>query len=171
MRAIRVASAALLGACALTLTAPAAHAVGESSGFRVSVLPETVAAGGEVVLRASGCEQDVLVSSGVFDDLTLRRGQSTATALVDWDAKPGAVYEVTFHCGTFWQNADLTIAAGHPSPTHRPEPPYDKGVHAGEGGSFAGFDLQEIGLGAALIAGSLGAAYRLARRPTGEDGG
>jgi hypothetical protein len=43
-------------------------------------------------------------------------------------------------------------------------------VHAGEGGTVAGFDLKEIGLGAALIAGSVGAAYHFSRRRTGEDG-
>jgi hypothetical protein len=168
MRAIRVTSAALLGVSALTCTAPAAHASAESTGFRVSVLPSTTAPGGQVILRATGCDQDVFVSSGVFDDVTIRRGQTSATAMVDWDAKPGAVYEVTFHCGTFWQSADLTIAGGHPvQPT--PVPP-NRGVHAGGGGSFAGFDLEEIGLGAALIAGSVGAAYHFSRRRTGEDG-
>ncbi|MEV2212016.1 hypothetical protein AB0H86_11245 [Streptomyces sp. NPDC050997] len=170
MRAIRVASAALLG-CALALTAPAAQASAERQGFRVSVLPEIVAPGGQVTLRATGCDQDVLVTSGVFDDVTIRKGRSRAVAYVDWDAKPGALYEVTFHCGTFWQNADLTIAGGRPGgPTPVPVRP-SRGAHAGEGGSLAGFDLQEIGLGAALVAGSVGAAYRLSRRRTGEDGG
>jgi hypothetical protein len=169
MRAIGVASAALLGVSALTLTAPAAHAEGESSGFRVSVLPSTVAAGGQVTLRATGCPQHVVVTSGVFDDVTIQRGHTTARAMVDWDAKPGARYEVTFHCGTFWQDTDLTIAGGRPHhPTPVPEHPH-RGVHAGEGGTLAGFDLQEIGLGAALIVGSIGAAYHFSRRRTGED--
>jgi hypothetical protein len=44
-------------------------------------------------------------------------------------------------------------------------------VHAGEGGAVAGFDLKEIGLGAALIAGSLGVAYHFSRRRTDEDAG
>jgi hypothetical protein len=79
MRAIRVASAALLGLTALSLTAPAAHARGAETGFRVAVLP-----------------------------------------------------------------------------------------HPGEGGA-GGFDLHEIGLGAALIAGSLGVAYRFSRRRAGGD--
>ncbi|KOU57088.1 lipoprotein [Streptomyces sp. MMG1533] len=170
MRAIRVASAALLGVSALTLTACATQASAETSGFRVAVVPTTIAAGGQVTLRATGCDQDVFVSSGVFDDLTIRRTQTSATAMVDWDAKPGAIYEVTFHCGTFWQNASLTIAGGRPiQPTPVPLTP-DRGVHAGEGGSFAGFDLKEIGLGAALITGSVGAAYYFSRRRTDEDG-
>ncbi|MDL5205168.1 hypothetical protein [Streptomyces sp. ALI-76-A] len=170
MRAIRVASAALLGVCALALTSPAAHARAESTGFRVGVLPQTVAAGGQVTLRATGCHQDVFVSSGVFDDVTIRKGRTTATATVDRDAKPGALYEVTFHCGTFWQNAGLTIAGGRPvEPAPVPVRP-SRGVHAGEGGSSAGFDLQETGLGIALIAGSVGTAYHLSRRHAEEDG-
>jgi hypothetical protein len=44
------------------------------------------------------------------------------------------------------------------------------GVRAGEGGTIGGFDLKEIGMGTALIAGSLGAAYYLSRRRTGEEG-
>ncbi len=42
-------------------------------------------------------------------------------------------------------------------------------MHAGEGGTFAGFDLKELGLGAALITGALGTAYHLSRRRTDED--
>ncbi|MFF0163546.1 hypothetical protein ACFYRY_39370 [Streptomyces sp. NPDC005263] len=171
MRAIRVASAALLGACALALTTPAAHASGESRRFSVSVFPETVAPGGQVTLRATGCDQDVFVTSGVFNDVTIRKDRSWAVAHVDWDARPGALYEVTFHCGTFSRNADLTIAGGRPDdPTPVPVQP-SRGAHAGEGGSFAGFDLEEIGLGAALVTGAVGTAYRLSRRRGGEDGG
>ncbi|GHF78842.1 hypothetical protein [Streptomyces thermodiastaticus] len=51
----------------------------------------------------------------------------------------------------------------------RPEH-YRHGVHAGGGGTVAGFDLKEVGMGSALIAGSLGAAYCLARRRPGEEG-
>lgn len=46
----------------------------------------------------------------------------------------------------------------------------DHGVQAGEGGSsIAGFDLKELGMGAALITGSIGAAYYFSRRRPGED--
>ncbi|MFD3497032.1 hypothetical protein [Streptomyces sp. NPDC058678] len=169
MRAIRVASAALLGVSALTLTACVAQASAETSGFRVSVQPTTVAAGGQVTLRATGCGQAVFVSSGVFDDLTIGRGRTSATAMVDRDATPGAVHEVTFHCGTFWQNESLTIADDRAAPS-TPVPVHpNRGVHAGEGGTFAGFDLEEIGLGLALVAGSVGAAYHFSRRRTGGD--
>ncbi|WP_405609281.1 hypothetical protein [Streptomyces sp. NBC_00076] len=171
MRAIRVASAALLGACALALATPAAYASSESRGFRVSVLPETVAPGGQVTLHATGCDKDVFVSSSVFDDVTIRQGRSRAVAHVDWDARPGRLYEVTFRCGTFWQTAGLTIAGGRPvDPTPVPVQP-SGGAHAGAGGSLAGFDLKEIVLGAALVAGSVGTAYRFSRRRTDEESG
>lgn len=49
--------------------------------------------------------------------------------------------------------------------------PVPRGVHAGEGGTVAGFDLKEIGLGAALIVGSVGTAYHFSRRrAAGDDG-
>ena len=166
MRAIRVASAALLGAGALALAAPTAQARGDTEGFRVDVLPSTIAPGGQVTLQATGCEQSVSVSSGIFDTVIIPRGRTSARAVVDWDAKPGAVYEVSFHCGTFWQDVDLTIAGGrHVTPPH-----WEKGVQAGEGGSLADLNLKQIGLGAAFIAASLGTAYHLSRRRTGEEG-
>ncbi|BBC38379.1 uncharacterized protein SGFS_096730 [Streptomyces graminofaciens] len=171
MRAIRVASAALLGATALCLTPPAAHAAptGDITSFGFSVLPSTIAAGGQVTLRVDNCDSHTTVSSGVFDTVTIPKGQSSATAKVDWDAKPGAVYEVTFQCGKESGQTDLTIAGG--TPTHHPTHVPPRGSHAGAGGTAAGFDLREIGLGAALVAGSLGVTWRLSRRrPAGEDG-
>lgn len=51
----------------------------------------------------------------------------------------------------------------------RPEH-FRHGVRAGEGGTIAGFDLKEIGMGTALVAGSVGAAFYLSRRRTGEEG-
>ncbi|MDN0198719.1 hypothetical protein [Streptomyces sp. S.PNR 29] len=180
MRVIRVASAALLGAAtALTLTVSAASAQDDEPGeFRVSVFPSTVVAGGAVALHTTGCDRYVTVSSGVFDPLILRTGQTWATAVVDRDAEPGAMYEVTFHCGTFWRTVDLAIAPDHPhrsasgaAPTRAEPTDYPKAVDAGEGGSLAGFDLREIGLGLALVMGSVGAAYHLSRRGTRADGG
>ncbi|MEU6547212.1 hypothetical protein [Streptomyces sp. NPDC046859] len=167
MRAIRVASAALLGASALAATAPAAHASGDDSGFWARVVPSAVEPGGQVRLHASGCEQSVTVSSGVFDTVVIPRWRTTARVTVDRDAKRGAVYEVSFYCGTFWQSADLRITGGRPEP--RPRPAHlDKGVKAGAGGTPAGFDLKEIGLGAALVTGAIGTAYHLSRRRTDE---
>lgn len=168
MRAIRVTSAALLGVTALAMTAPAARADEMDRGFWARVLPATVAAGGQVTLRATGCEQSVTVASAVFDTVTIPRGRTTARATVDRDARPGAVHEVSFYCGTFWQSVDLTIAGGRPAPV-RPEHP-QKGVHAGEGSSSDGLNLKELALGAALVTGALGTAYHLSRRRTDEDG-
>jgi hypothetical protein len=178
MRAIRVASAALLGACALTLSAPAAVASGGGNitPFGFSVLPSTIAAGGQVTLqlnRDGGCKGPATVTSAVFDTVTIPRGRSTATATVDWDARAGATYQVTFTCDGVSGSTDLTIAGGRPvGPTPVPVNPVNpnRPVHAGEGGSIAGFDLREIGLGAALIVGSVAAAYHFSRRRTGEGG-
>jgi hypothetical protein len=173
MRAIRVASAALLGVSALALSTPAAVAKGDNNitPFGFSVLPSTIAAGGQVTLQLDrdngGCKGSATVTSAVFDTITIPGNRSSATAVVDWDAKPGAVYKVTFACDGVSGSTDLTIAGGRPvNPTPYPY----RGVHAGEGGTVAGFDLKEIGLGAALIAGSVGAAYHFSRRRTGEDG-
>ncbi|MFE7900958.1 hypothetical protein ACFU3E_26330 [Streptomyces sp. NPDC057424] len=179
MRAICVASAVLLGAGALTSCVPAADAAIQTD-FGFSVEPSTVAAGGQVTLRVvrnEACQGEAAVNSPVFDVVTIPPEESWATAVVDWDAKPGAVYDVEFECDESNGTARLTIAGGRPThhPTHHPtlhptRHPH-KGVHAGEGGTVAGFDLKEIGLGAALIAGSLGVAYHFSRRRTDEDSG
>ncbi|AIS01788.1 hypothetical protein [Streptomyces glaucescens] len=171
MRAIRVASAALLGLTALGLTAPAAHARGDETGFQGTVLPRTIPAGGQVTLHAVGCATDVRISSGIFEDVVIRKGESHAKAVVDRDVEAGASYEIRFHCGTFWRTSDVTVAGGRPSrpPTPAPIVP-SRGAHAGEGGTAAGFDLRETGLGVLLVTGSVGAAYLLSRRRTGDDG-
>ncbi|MGW0947002.1 hypothetical protein ACWD4O_31270 [Streptomyces sp. NPDC002623] len=170
MRAIRVASAALLGVTALTFCAPVAVASGEDDHYVMSngysLLPSAVSAGGQVTVQVdrhtSGCRSSVTVTSGVFDSVVIPRGSSSAVVLVDRYAKAGASYRVTFSCGGLSAVKELTIVGGRPVP---------QGVHAGEGGTVGGFDLKEIGLGAALIAGSVGAAYCFARRRTAEDGG
>jgi hypothetical protein len=177
MLAIRVASAALLGVGALALSAPAAVAHGDGHGhgitpFGFSVVPSTVAAGGQVTLQVNrdhNCRGPVTVTSPVFDTATIRTGHAAAMRTVDWDAKPGAVYRVTFTCDGVRGSTDLTIA-GRRTDHHKPLPfnPH-RGVQAGAGGSAAGFDLKELGMGAALIAGSLGAAYHFSRRGSGED--
>ena len=169
MRAIRVASAALLGVSALTCSVPAATA-GTVFPFGFSVLPSTVAAGGQVTLelnRNGGCRGPATVTSAVFNTVTIPRGLSLATTAVDRDARPGTVYPVTFTCDGVSGSTGLTIAGGRPvGPTPLPVTPVSppRAVHAGEGGSVAGFDLKELGLGAALVAGSVGAAYRFSRR-------
>ncbi|MGW7084140.1 hypothetical protein ACWGH2_11685 [Streptomyces sp. NPDC054871] len=182
MRAIRVASAALLAATTLTLTATTAStAVADetdtnnnitSFGFRVT--PSTIAAGGQVMLSVDGCEGDTKVTSGVFDDAHIPKGQNSVAAMVFQDAKPGAMYEVTFDCKGETGTTDLTIATGRPThqpthqPTHHPTAPVRHGVKAGVGGSLGGFDLHEIALGGALIVGTLGTAYYWTRRRTGD---
>ncbi|MEU9984351.1 hypothetical protein [Streptomyces sp. NPDC050856] len=120
MRAIRAVSAALLGAAALALTAPAAAAVPSSvtsapGDFAIS--PTTVAPGGRVVLTAPGCRGTAMASSGVFDTVTIP-ARGAATAIVDWDAKRGAVYTVSFTCaGGSPGTVDLTIAGATRAPT------------------------------------------------------
>ncbi|MFP3986584.1 hypothetical protein U9R90_03590 [Streptomyces sp. E11-3] len=172
MRAIRTASVALLSAGALALgsTTASAAITGDTSNitsFGFSVTPSTVAAGGHVTLKADGCDKPVTVTSGVFDTVKIPKGD-TVSAKVDWDAKPGATYEITFDCKGETGTTDLTIAAGgnHQNTTggtiHR-------GVKAGAGGSFGNLDIGEIALGAALIVGALGSAVYWARRRPGED--
>ncbi|MET7686829.1 hypothetical protein ABZT06_02340 [Streptomyces sp. NPDC005483] len=176
MRAIRVASAALLGVTALAFSAPAAVATGDTTitPFGFSVLPSTIAAGGQVALllerNHGGCKGPATVTSAVFDTVTIPSHKSYATTGVDRDAKPGAVYQVTFTCDGVSGSTGLAIAGGRPvGPTPVPLNP-GRGVHAGAGGSIAGFDAETLGMGALLIVGSIGAAYYFSRRRAGDDG-
>ncbi|CAL9594103.1 hypothetical protein SUDANB58_05297 [Streptomyces sp. enrichment culture] len=179
MRAICAASAALLGLTALTSCVPAAGA-GGITPFGFGVEPPTVAAGGKVTLwvdrAGDGCKGHATVSAPVFDTVTIPPGRSSARAVVDRDAKPGAVYQVSFACDGTSGATSLTIAGRPgpgpaPSPSHSPlPPPPDKGVHAGEGGGLDGPDPGEIALGAAFIVGSIGAAYHFWRRRDGQEG-
>ncbi|MCX4593911.1 hypothetical protein OG585_05685 [Streptomyces sp. NBC_01340] len=191
MHAIRVASAALLSVTALTLSASAALAGngdgnsdgGRDSGrgnnnitsFGFNVQPQSVAAGGRLRLNAESCDSVTRVSSGVFDTVTIPKGQSSATALIDGDARAGAVYEVTFQCGNESGHTELTIASGrsetggHTGQSQLPAP-VQRGAKAGVGGSVGGgFDLKEICLGTALIAGCVGTAWSMSRRRATDD--
>ncbi|MGW0607958.1 hypothetical protein [Streptomyces sp. NPDC002640] len=58
-----------------------------------------------------------------------------------------------------------------PPAAHVPPGPPEHGSHAGDGGTVAGFDLGDLGLGALLVTGALGAAYRLTRPATAADTG
>lgn len=184
MRAISIASAAVVTAGALTFTAPAAHAAvtgdNDITSFGFSITPTTVAAGGQVTLKVDDCDADAHATSGVFDKVTIRNGQ-TASATVDWDAKPGAMYTVTFECKGETGTTDLTIATGNQTGgnhtggnntggNHTGGNNVHRGVRAGIGGSLSDLDFHELALGGALIAGALGSAYYWARRRTGEDG-
>ncbi|MFJ3502021.1 MULTISPECIES: hypothetical protein [unclassified Streptomyces] len=117
MRAIRAAaSAVLLGAAAVMTAGPAALAdegTGAVTPFGFSVTPETVAPGGTVTLASEGCEvPSVTVTSGVFDTVTLEEGRP-GTATVDFGAKAGARYEITFDCQGERGTAALTVAGEH----------------------------------------------------------
>ncbi|GGX87226.1 lipoprotein [Streptomyces minutiscleroticus] len=175
MRAIRrAASAALVGVTTLALsscTVASADPGGEevtTFGYRVS--PTTVDAGGEVTLFVTDCRKTARIHSDAFDTVTVPRGEAFATTDVGWDAKPGAVYEVTFRCGRETGHTDLTVAAGHQKrPLHDPGD-VQHGVKAGAGGTMDGFDLRRIGLGGALVGGAIGVAYYWSRRRPSGDG-
>ncbi|MET8504961.1 hypothetical protein ABZV60_09945 [Streptomyces sp. NPDC004787] len=135
------------------------------TSFGFSVTPSTVAPGGTVTLKADGCQvPTVKVESGVFDTVTLNEGHQ-GTATVDFDAKVGAQYEITFDCKGERGTTTLTIADGgghRPAPTTGPH----KGVKAGfgSGGGDGGIGATEAVTGGVLIAGALGAAVVLMRR-------
>ncbi|MBD0716209.1 hypothetical protein [Streptomyces sp. CBMA370] len=192
MRAIHVASAALLGAAVVAVAAPAAPADDgghDLTSFGFSVTPERVAPGGTITLMAEGCEvPTVTVTSGVFETLTLTEGRP-GTATVDHDAKADTQYEITFDCKGEHGTARVTVTQGeqpghHPEqgghqpqpPEHRPEhdgaavpPEAHKGVKAGYGTATPseGLGVTELVTGGLLIAGALGAAVVLTRRRAG----
>ncbi|MFB7495604.1 hypothetical protein ACFC09_13025 [Streptomyces sp. NPDC056161] len=189
MCAIRVASAALLGAAALALGAPAAVAEdgGKHAGapFGFGVEPSTITAGSKLTLRLArndGCKGGATVTSDVFETVRIPSGRSSATTTIDAHAQSGSSYRVTFDCDGTSGSTDLRVAdgrgdGGRDSGTaqesrgdgHSSDATVPGAVQAGDGGSLAGFDLGEIGLGTVLIAGSLGTAYRIARRTTRDD--
>ncbi|MFE9462724.1 hypothetical protein ACFYNW_03445 [Streptomyces virginiae] len=148
--------------------------------FGFTLTPSTVAPGGQVVLAVSGCNAAYsTASSGVFDTASIARGQ-TVRVTVDRDARPGALYSVSFTCNGETGSADLTIAGGTTRPTTSstrtatataPAPVTTGaalGVRGGLGGSVAGMDPVELGAGAALfLAAAGGTAYALRRRASG----
>ncbi|MEV8346732.1 hypothetical protein [Streptomyces niveus] len=192
MRAIRAASAALLGAAALALTTPAvamATAAAPVTPFGFAVTPSVIAAGGQVTLTVTGCSSTATATSGVFDDTVIPSGGS-ARASIFWDAKPGAMYEVTFTCNGEEGTTDLTIAGGTPAPTPTrtatPTPTPTRtaspaatrtptssstaiappgGVKGGLGGSFIGMNGTELAIGTGLVAAAaLGTVLVVRRR-------
>ncbi|WP_405825194.1 hypothetical protein OG705_32545 [Streptomyces sp. NBC_00838] len=193
MRAIRAASAALLGAAALALTTPTvamATPAAPDPPFDFAVTPSVVAAGGEVTLTVSGCSSTATAESGVFDDTPVPAGGS-ARASVFWDAKPGAMYEVKFICNGEEGTTDLTIAGGTPSPTATPTGTATPtptgtttatptrtsttsststaiappgGVKGGLGGSFMGMNATELAVGTGLVAAATAGTVLVVRR-------
>ncbi|MEV6741903.1 hypothetical protein AB0N14_35425 [Streptomyces sp. NPDC051104] len=184
MRAIRLASAAMLGVSALALTActTAVARGGEAgaghSGFSYNLEPAAVAPGGRINLPVRGCNGDAKVFSGAFDDdVTIPRGRNSATVTVGRNALPGTTFDVLFQCGHQAGHRQLVMTTGR---NDRDDESRDEGsgrgngrgeaerpqhgVHAGEGGSIGGFDLKKTGLGAALVLVSVGTAWHLTRR-------
>ncbi|WEH38380.1 hypothetical protein [Streptomyces sp. AM 2-1-1] len=184
MRAIRVAPLALSGATALLLASPAAHAAqdgGGTSPFTPTVTPSVVAPGGQVTLGGGGCTSGTTITSGVFDTALIPAGSTTATATVDRDAQRGAIYAVTFKCGSTGtaKNVGLTVTGSAASPStasvpvpatvtppatltvigtatsvakpSSPSAPAPAGVQGGLGGSVGSIDARELAAGAALV--------------------
>jgi hypothetical protein len=88
-------------------------------------------------------------------------GPSTITA--------GGQVSLLLSCDGLSGHTALTVATGRPN-NRAPVPvPAQRGVRAGVGGSVGGFDLKEIGRGAALIAGCVGTAWYLSRRRIASD--
>ncbi|GFH37976.1 hypothetical protein [Streptomyces pacificus] len=178
MRAISVASAALLGAAALALPLPpaAADTAGGAGGsvrkqpFSFAVTPSTVAPGGTVTLGVSGCGTTATASSGVFDTVTIPPRQ-TATARVDLDARRGAVYSVQFTCNSQTGTTDLTISgSGSATPTTSSTSttaPQPHGVKGGLGGSIRGMHAVEIAAGVMLVLAASGGVVYVVRRRSG----
>ncbi|MET9346310.1 hypothetical protein [Streptomyces termitum] len=179
MRAIRAASATLLGAVALALAAPAAalavdgapapnpRARGAKAANDYVVSPSLVAPGGRVTLSAPGCSSTATATAGIFDTVQIAPG-SAATATVDADAKRGAVYTVAFNCSGGGQaNVDLTISglATTTPTTGATVLLAPRGVQGGLGGSQAGPGPGTLAAGTALVlAAAAGSAYALRRR-------
>ncbi|UNM12702.1 hypothetical protein J4032_15285 [Streptomyces formicae] len=181
MRAIPIASAALLGAAALALTTPTASAAdADSAGgaagaarkqpFSFAVTPSTVVPGGRVTLTVTGCPTSAAASSGVFDTVTIPPGQ-TGAATVDRDARRGAVYSVTFTCGSQSGTTDLRIAGGSAPATTRSTSTTStaspKGVRGGIGGSIESLNAGKIATGAGLVIIAAGGIYFVVRRHMG----
>ncbi|AXG81521.1 hypothetical protein [Streptomyces paludis] len=169
MRAIPAASAvALLGVAALALTAPAATAAvdGGTTPFGFSVTPATVAPGGRVTLGVTNCSSTATASSGVFDTVNIPAGR-TALATVDWDARAGTAYQVTFTCNGVTGRTNLTVAGATRAPvapTAASTAIAPAGVRGGLGGSVGGVTGGELAAGTALVVVAAAGAVHAARR-------
>lgn len=157
MRAIRVASFALIGTAALAIGAPAAADDGnDMTSFDFTASPATVAPGGTVTLHATECEAPtVTASSGVFKTVTLNEGRP-ATTKIAADAKPDAEYDVTFVCKGEKGTTPLTVTGSSGSHTGT-ETGADAGTATGTGtdtgtgadtGTGTGADSTEMSTGA-----------------------
>ncbi|MFF4172395.1 hypothetical protein [Streptomyces sp. NPDC001744] len=185
MRAIRVASTALSGVVAIALAAPVAVAAGapaphpRARGAQAQadfvVSPSVVTPGGRVTLSAPGCASTATAAAGVFDTAVIAPG-STATAVVDLDVKPGAVYTVAFNCtGGVQGTVDLTIG-GTAAPAPATAVPTirstvltpSRGVRGGLGGAADdGAGPLELAAGGALVLAAAGGVLLVVRRRSG----
>lgn len=86
---------------------------------------------------------------------------------MDWDARPGAVYEVTFICNTSptsTAKVTLTVAEAAHSPTPGSTSLTPSGVQGGLGG-FGRMNVAEIAGGTALaVVAATGALFLVGRR-------
>lgn len=174
MRAISAASAAVLGAAALALSAPTAGAAESRATLLFTASPSTVVPGGRVALSASGCDTTATASSGVFDAVTIRPGTSTSVT-VDSDARAGTQYSIQFTCGSRRGTFNLGIAGGRSSPTISstvsvsPAPATPQGVRGGLGGSVGEMDAANVAIGAGLVLAATSGAVLVVRRRTAQD--
>ncbi|MFC4031971.1 hypothetical protein ACFO3J_10810 [Streptomyces polygonati] len=162
MRAGRTTAALLLAASAVALAAPTALADSDVISFGFGAAPDTVAPGGSVTLRATGCPERTTVSApALFHDVTLGgggdRGQAV-TVRIAGAAKPGTQYDISFTCGFEKGTTPLMIGA---ATTAAPAAP-GRAVRTGLGGAVSGLNSVEIVAGVALI-GAAG-AYLVRRR-------
>ncbi|GGU57964.1 hypothetical protein GCM10010274_53580 [Streptomyces lavendofoliae] len=134
-----------------------------------------------MVLTAPGCSGTAMASSGVFDTVTIPAGRS-ATATVDWDARRGAVYTVSFTCaGGAPGTADLRIPPATSSPTSTPTTSStavptvtttrtvtttapSQGVRGGVGGSIGGLNAGQLAAGTGLVVAAATAVIFMLRR-------
>ncbi|WP_455353397.1 hypothetical protein [Streptomyces sp. SYSU K217416] len=169
MRAIRVASAALLGLAALPLTAPPATATdAKVTSFGFSLSPASIAPGGQVTLGVTNCGAPTAsASSSIFDTVTIPNNGSVRVS-IDGDARRGALYSVTFTCRGEAGMIDLAIAGGA-TPAPRPPVPATtaQGVRGGLGGSVGGVNATEIAAGGALFVLAVAGTVYVVRRRAG----
>ncbi|MEU7057301.1 hypothetical protein [Streptomyces sp. NPDC046197] len=163
MRVIRVVSAALLGVTALTFSAPAAVASGgDSHSYGGGSNSRSYGGGGDSHSGGGGGKSYSDSDDGGDEDRSGGRGGEDRSGGRGGEDRSGGRGEEDRSGGRGGEDRSGGDDGGKPE--H-----FQHGVRAGEGGTIAGFDLKEIGMGTALIAGSVGAAYYLSRRRTGEE--
>ncbi|MGW7671815.1 hypothetical protein ACWGJX_32620, partial [Streptomyces sp. NPDC054775] len=160
MPAIRALSAAMLGLGALALTACTSAAAGDdvgNPGFGYNLQPETVAPGGRLSLPVQGCKEEATVTSGVFQTVTVPKGGTSATAVIDRNARPGTSYDVAFRCGHEYGHRKLTIGAAH-SETAGSKQSGSGGApdSGGGGGGYGGGGIGGGGYGGGIGGGGYG---------------